>query len=41
MVLWIVCSLAPVNPLYGGNGLTKMNDERLVNIEALIPVLLR
>ncbi len=37
MVLWLVCSLAPVNPLQGGNGLTKMNNERLVNIEALIP----
>lgn len=37
IVLWLVCSLVPVNPLYGGNGLTKMNDERLVNIEALIP----
>jgi D-alanyl-D-alanine dipeptidase len=37
MVLWLVCTLVPVNPLQGGNGLTEMNDERLVNIEALIP----
>jgi D-alanyl-D-alanine dipeptidase len=37
MVLWLVCSLAPVNPLYGGNEFTEMSDERLVNIEALIP----
>jgi zinc D-Ala-D-Ala dipeptidase len=37
MVLWLVCSLALVNPLQGENELTEMNDERLVNIEALIP----
>jgi D-alanyl-D-alanine dipeptidase len=36
MVLWLVCTLVPVNPLYGEDRLTEMNDERLVNIEAFI-----
>ena len=37
LVLWLLCIGVPGSPSYTGDDSTEMDDERLVNIEALIP----
>ncbi len=37
LVLWLLCIGVPGSPSYAGDDLAEMDDERLVNVEALIP----